>query len=203
MRETGTPPLSVTVEPLDEQRCKFIVNLPVTDEGRVVRYTSAAEAVEAPLARAIFEVPGVCDVVVTRHVITVTKSALEPWEALAPAVQYAIETAVRHSAQGAAHAPAGSPVDDDRMYELVEEIFEAQINPAVAQHGGRVELIDVQEGVVVLRMLGGCHGCGMANVTLRQGIEAALRRSVPGFAGLKDVTDHASGRNPYFTPATK
>jgi Fe/S biogenesis protein NfuA len=104
-----------------------------------------------------------------------------------------------------ASAPADSRAvgGDDEMYEAVAELFEQQINPAVAQHGGKVELIDVQEGTVVLRMMGGCQGCGMANVTLRQGIETAIRRALPGFAGLKDITDHAAGTNPYFQAATK
>lgn len=106
---------------------------------------------------------------------------------------------------GAPSPPAaGGPVgDDDEMYALVADLFAQQINPAVAQHGGKVELIDVQDGIVVLRMMGGCQGCGMANVTLRQGIETALRRGIPGFAGLRDITDHAAGTNPYFQAATK
>lgn len=93
--------------------------------------------------------------------------------------------------------------DDDALYAQVAELFTEQINPAVANHGGKVELIDVQQGVVVLRMMGGCQGCGMANVTLRQGIEGALRRFVPGVVGLKDITDHAAGTNPYYHAETK
>jgi len=89
------------------------------------------------------------------------------------------------------------PLDDDRMFEVVEDLFRTQINPAVAQHGGRVDLIDVEKGIVVVRMMGGCQGCGMANVTLRQGIEASLRRLVGGFQGIRDITDHAAGTNPY------
>lgn len=94
-------------------------------------------------------------------------------------------------------------VSDDQLYETVDAIFREQINPAVAQHGGQIELIDVEEGLVILRMLGGCQGCGMANVTLRQGIDQSLKRSVPGYRGLKDITDHAAGTNPYYAAATK
>lgn len=68
----------------------------------------------------------------------------------------------------------------------------------VARHGGKVELLDVQDATVVVRMMGGCQGCGMATVTLRQGIETALRQAVPGVRGIKDITDHASGKNPYY-----
>ncbi|MGD2135114.1 MAG: NifU family protein [Gemmatimonadales bacterium] len=93
-------------------------------------------------------------------------------------------------------------VSDDRLYEVVDQVFREQINPAVAQHGGQIELIDVEDGIVILRMMGGCQGCGMANVTLRQGIDQSLRRTVPGYQGLKDITDHASGTNPYYASAT-
>ena len=86
---------------------------------------------------------------------------------------------------------------------MVAEIFQAEINPSVAQHGGAVELIDVEEATVVLRMMGGCQGCGMANVTLRQGIEGTLKRGVPGFKGIQDVTDHSAGTDPYFTSEKK
>ena len=91
-------------------------------------------------------------------------------------------------------------LDDDQMYTVVEEIFRTQINPAVGQHGGRIDLLDVQEGVVVVRLMGGCQGCGLANQTLRQGVEASLRRAVPGFRGVRDITDHSAGTNPYYRP---
>lgn len=89
---------------------------------------------------------------------------------------------------------------DDAIYDVVDQIFQAEINPAVARHGGRVELVDVQDSTVVVRMRGGCQGCGMAQVTLRQGIEAALRQAIPAVKGIKDITDHASGTNPYYAP---
>jgi Fe/S biogenesis protein NfuA len=94
-------------------------------------------------------------------------------------------------------------MDDDSLYERVALLFETQVNPMVARHGGAVELIDVQDGVVMLRMGGGCQGCGMADVTLRQGIEAMLRQDAPEVKGLVDVTDHSSGSNPYFASAKK
>jgi Fe/S biogenesis protein NfuA len=73
----------------------------------------------------------------------------------------------------------------------------------VAGHGGRVDLIDVQDSTVLLRLAGGCQGCGMADVTLRQGIEQVLRQAIPEVRGIVDVTDHSSGANPYFASAKK
>jgi Fe/S biogenesis protein NfuA len=73
------------------------------------------------------------------------------------------------------------------------------INPAIASHGGFVNLLDVTNNTVYLEFSGGCHGCGMANVTLKYGVERAIREQVPGVGEILDRTDHASGRNPYYT----
>ncbi|MBI3982914.1 MAG: NifU family protein [Gemmatimonadetes bacterium] len=94
-------------------------------------------------------------------------------------------------------------LNDDTTYDVVAEIFRDDINPMVARHGGRVDLVDVQDGTVVVRMMGGCQGCGMATVTLRQGIEAALRQALPTIREIKDITDHAAGTNPYYSPGTQ
>jgi Fe/S biogenesis protein NfuA len=91
---------------------------------------------------------------------------------------------------------------DDAIYEVVDRLFRDEINPMVARHGGKVELLDVQDATVVVRMMGGCQGCGMATVTLRQGIETALRQAVPGVRGIKDITDHSAGKNPYYAPGS-
>ena len=96
--------------------------------------------------------------------------------------------------------PPGAPLNDDAIYELVSDVFREQINPQVAKHGGQVELIDVQDRTVIVRMKGGCQGCGMATVTLRQGIEGSLRRMIPGLAGIRDITDHSAGTKPYYAP---
>ena len=81
----------------------------------------------------------------------------------------------------------------------VADVLERRINPAVAAHGGRITLVGVQDNVAYVRMNGGCQGCGLAAVTLRQGVERMLREAIPEIAGVQDVTDHASGRNPFVT----
>ena len=92
---------------------------------------------------------------------------------------------------------------DDEIRTKVQEIFDTQINPAVAAHGGMVDLLDVKDNKIYLRMGGGCQGCGMADVTLRQGIEEAIRQALPQVDEILDVTDHAAGDNPYYTPSKK
>ncbi len=93
---------------------------------------------------------------------------------------------------------AGTVLSDERIYEVVDGIFRDEINPMVVRHGGKVELVDVQDATVVVRLMGGCQGCGMAAVTLRQGIETALKQALPAIRAIKDITDHASGKNPYY-----
>ena len=83
------------------------------------------------------------------------------------------------------------------------QVLEEQINPAIAAHGGRADLVAVEVDTAYLRLSGGCAGCGMAAVTLSQGIEVAIRESVPEIVNIVDVTDHASGTNPYYEAAKK
>ncbi|PYN43337.1 MAG: hypothetical protein DMD95_14030 [Candidatus Rokuibacteriota bacterium] len=82
----------------------------------------------------------------------------------------------------------------------VQELIDSMINPAVAGHGGFVELIDVQDNRVYLQMGGGCQGCGAADITLKAGIERLIKEEIPEVSEVLDTTDHAAGANPYYTP---
>lgn len=91
-----------------------------------------------------------------------------------------------------------APTEAASLVERVRWIVEHEINPQLAQHKGHVSLQEVTaDGVVVLRFGGGCHGCGMADVTLKQGIEKTLLTKVPGVTAVRDATDHATGNAPY------
>lgn len=92
-----------------------------------------------------------------------------------------------------------APGADAPFAERVQYVIDAEINPQIAAHGGRVRLVEAgADGVVLLQFGGGCHGCGMAGVTLKQGIEKTLRRHFPEITEVRDATDHASGSNPYY-----
>jgi Fe/S biogenesis protein NfuA len=96
---------------------------------------------------------------------------------------------------------AGAPKLEGEVAERVMQIIEQQINPSIAAHGGACELVAVEDEVAYVRLSGGCQGCGMATVTLTQGIEVAIREVAPEITSVVDVTDHASGSNPYYEPA--
>ena len=204
-----TEEIRITAEPIDNQRCKFVVSVPVL-AGGVRRFTGADEAKGSPLAEAIFSLPGlgVTELIVSGNIVTVVKQSPVPWQAVGRAVGNAIRSTLTAEVPAVTPAPKpvsgdGLAVNDDALYEQVAKVFDEEVNPMVARHGGRVELIDVQDAVVMLRMGGGCQGCGMADVTLRQGIEGMLAQLVPAVRGIVDITDHTSGANPYFQASKK
>ena len=105
--------------------------------------------------------------------------------------------------------PAGPPrpsptggLDTD-LARRVMAVLDRDVNPSIASHGGHAELAAVEGATAYLRLGGGCQGCGMATVTLSQGIEVAITQAVPEINRVVDVTDHASGTNPYFEQAKK
>jgi Fe/S biogenesis protein NfuA len=109
---------------------------------------------------------------------------------------------VIHNRAPAIGVPATADLSGDVARRLIQ-VLEQQINPAIAAHGGSAELVGVEDDTAYLRLGGGCVGCGMVSVTLRQGIEVAIREAVPVITRVIDVTDHASGTNPYYEPAKK
>ena len=89
----------------------------------------------------------------------------------------------------------GMDTDEARA---IQEVLETRINPSVAGHGGHISLIDVDDSRAYIRMEGGCQGCGMANVTLKEGVVVEIQKVVPTIREVLDVTDHAGGSNPYY-----
>jgi len=108
---------------------------------------------------------------------------------------------VPHSPTMAAGEPRGDLTGP--LADRISVILTETINPSIAMHGGVAELVSVDETVAFLRLAGGCQGCGMAQVTLRQGIERILRESIPELTEVVDVTDHASGSDPYYESSKK
>jgi Fe/S biogenesis protein NfuA len=93
-----------------------------------------------------------------------------------------------------------NPVWIDPKGPLILDIIENKVNPGVALHGGHVTLVDVRDDVVYISFGGGCQGCGLANVTLKQGVHKMLKEAVPEIREIVDMTDHALGVNPFYHP---
>ena len=91
-----------------------------------------------------------------------------------------------------------TPTWENPKAQKIQELIDDQINPGVAAHGGHISLLDVTDDTVYIEMGGGCQGCGMANVTLKHGVEAMIQEVFPEIKQIIDTTDHASGANPYY-----
>jgi len=104
-------------------------------------------------------------------------------------------TAVRLAA-----ADPGSPPAAGDLRGAAQRILDAEVNPSIAAHRGHVTAVSVGGGWVCIRLEGGCQGCSLAEVTVRQGIEPLLRARLPGMTGVADVTDHEAGTDPFFSP---
>ncbi len=91
-----------------------------------------------------------------------------------------------------------NPMWVDELSKKVAEIINNEVNPAVASHGGVVELVGVDEDKAIIAFGGGCQGCGMADVTLKQGVEVMIKEKVPEISEVIDSTDHAAGTNPFY-----
>lgn len=94
-----------------------------------------------------------------------------------------------------------SPRWDDPVAQRVQDVLDRQINPGVASHGGVVSLEGIEGDAAIVRLGGGCQGCGSADVTLKSGIEQTILAAVPEIKRVLDTTDHASGTNPYYAPS--
>jgi Fe-S cluster biogenesis protein NfuA len=178
------------------EQCNFKVSHPLYPE-RSVHFSSKDQSKGSPLVNRLFDLEVVNDVLVSNDELTISiKSG--SWEENVPKIGNVV-----HEVLTSDDPPISSEVTDsllptDEIRSRVQKVLEELINPAIASHGGFVNLLDVANNSVYLEFSGGCHGCGMANVTLKYGVERAIREHIPGVGEILDRTDHASGRNPYY-----
>jgi Fe-S cluster biogenesis protein NfuA len=178
-------------------RCRFTVDRMV--HTGAVSFSDRASAQGSPLAEKIFAIEGVTAVSIAGPTVIVTKGVPGEWLPIAREIGAAIRSQLQ-SGEPAVSEAAASPGTHDDLRRRVQELFDTQINPAIAGHGGYVELLDVRDGIVFVQMTGGCQGCSSANATLKLGIEGFLRNQIPEIVEVLDTTDHAAGRNPYYAP---
>ena len=108
-------------------------------------------------------------------------------------------TGVRLAVPGPGPSGSAREASED-LAEAARRIIDAEVNPAIAAHRGHVTVTGADHGWIRIRLDGGCQGCSLAEVTIRQGIEPLLRARLPAFTGLIDVTDHEAGTDPFFSP---
>jgi Fe-S cluster biogenesis protein NfuA len=181
----------------EPERCSFVVSRPLFAD-RSFFFPNAEKAKGSPLVERLFAIPGIESVLVAHDTVTVVKSTPEPWPAIGKQIGAIIRETLATDAPPVAVDVLRDIPPEAVLREVIQQLIDTEINPALGSHGGFVELIDVKENSLFMRMGGGCQGCGMANATLRGGIERRIREIIPAVGEILDVTDHASGRNPYY-----
>ncbi len=194
-----TPPdgIRIRAEPRDNDTCRFVVDRPIFPEGSVF-FDSSAQAGRSPMARAILGIPGVQGVLIQDSLVTVNADTGGNWMPIGREVGRRIRSVLESGELAVDPEVLDELPSEDSIREGVQTVLRDEINPAVASHGGWIDLVRVDRNQVFLKMGGGCQGCGMATATLRQGVERSLRRAVPGIGAILDTTDHAAGTNPYY-----
>ncbi|MGB5108007.1 MAG: NifU family protein [Candidatus Zixiibacteriota bacterium] len=181
----------------DPDVCIFRVDRPVFPGGAFDCKNKEAAA-GSPLLEALFELKGIREVFVTGDSITISKDSDEEWQVLGREVGRTVRELIKSGKQLVAEDARQPVPPDDEIKRIVDEMFENEINPAIASHGGFVECVAVKNGQVMLRLAGGCQGCASSSMTLRHGIERSIRDRIPGVGEVIDVTDHSAGVNPYY-----
>lgn len=197
--KTNTTDIKITGQPtLDPMVCKFIVEHPIYPEGTVVcRNKEMAQG--SLLFETLFEIDGICEILVSVNTLTIAKDSDIPWQQLGQKIGAAVRNVINSGRQLFDPNVKKKLPSEEKIRETIEKLFEDEVNPSIAAHGGKVELAKVEGTNVYLRLGGGCQGCSSATVTLRQGIEKAIRAVLPDVAEIHDITDHASGANPYYS----
>ena len=192
--------IKITAEPKDDSTCRFIMDRPIYPNGSIY-FGEKISATGSPLAEKIYAIDGVQTLLIQDNVVTVSAVTNGNWMPVAKQVGEAIRTVINSGDKIVADNVLANMPAPDAIRQKVLDVLNNEINPAVASHGGWVELIDIKGNEVFIKMGGGCQGCGMADVTLKQGVEKSIRLAVPEVGAIMDTTDHASGRNPYYQPA--
>ncbi len=190
--------INISGEPtLDPQVCKFIVDYALF-EGKTCTCRSKDMAAGSPLLEALFAIDGISQVMVSGSTLTIAKSGAEQWQELGAQIGKAIRDTIHAGGTLVAdNAETMKPSEED-IRNKVEELFEKEINPQIASHGGFVELAYIEDTKVFVRLGGGCQGCSSSNATLKQGIAKAIQQLIPEVTEVIDATDHAAGLNPYY-----
>jgi len=181
------------VDQKDANVCRFTVDRLVHDGAAT--FTNREQAAENKLAKSLFSLPGIAKVELNDNFVTVTKENYEDWRQIGKR----IGASIRYFLNPPPEIPEGEMIPPDMLRQRVQQVIDEQINPGVASHGGYVEVVDVADNNVFLRMGGGCQGCGAADMTLRMGVERLLREELPQIQQVFDATDHAAGQNPYYS----
>ena len=196
-KDGGTIRVDADVSMVFPEQCIFKVTEPLYPE-HSAHFSSAEQSQGSPLIDGLFGLGNISDVLVSNDKLTVNLQQGGSWDDTVPRVGAVIHQVLTGETPPISDAVTSSLLSPEEVKTKVQKVLDDMINPAVASHGGSVNLINVSANNIVLEFAGGCHGCGMANVTLKYGVERAIRENVPGVGEILDSTDHNTGATPYY-----
>ena len=190
--------LVVEFGPEDDDTCAVMVNRPVGSGGPQY-FATIEEARANPLAARLIEIEGLEAVLFQERSVTLLKPIDGvPWDQLKAPIESALREYYEQADRRAESVKREMTDDEKAVFVRLQNTLNEEVNPMIASHGGFIEVLDYKEGTAFISMQGGCQGCGMASVTLREGVERSLRNRVPELQQILDTTDHAAGTNPYY-----
>ena len=195
-KDGGTIRVDADVSMVFPEQCIFKVSEPLYPD-HSAHFSSAEQSQGSPLVDGLFGLGNISDVLVSKDKLTVNLQQGGSWDDTVPRVGAIIHEVLSGDNSPISDAVTNTLLSSEDVKSRVQKVLDDMINPAVASHGGSVILLNVSENNIVLEFGGGCHGCGMANVTLKYGVERAIRENVPGIGEILDSTDHPAGANPY------
>ena len=184
----------------DPDACKFTVSRTVHPGGPFF-FDTRERAGGSPLPERLFALDGVAHVLVADNVVTVGKQAGTSWNGLRAEIGAAIRAQLLTGIPAILEAPSAPSVwgrSDAEVRAVIQELLDGEVNRSIANHGGQISIVDVDDGVLSIAMSGGCQGCAASKVTLRQGFEVMVRRVAPEIVDIVDTTDHAAGTKPFY-----
>ena len=184
----------------DPDTCKFTVSRTLHPGGPFF-FGNKERAAGSPLVKRLFALPGVVNVLIAEGVVTIGKEPSASWSGLKSAIGTAIRTqlltGVPAILEMAVHASTQGRSDAE-VRVAVQELLDKEVNRSIANHGGKISIVDVHQGKLFITMSGGCQGCASSQVTLRQGFEVMVKRVAPEIVEILDATDHAAGKKPFY-----
>jgi len=199
-------PVSIRAETslADPDTCKFIVSRPLHPGGPFF-FGNKERAAGSPLGERLFALPGVANVLIAENVLTLCKEPTASWSGLKAAIGTAIRTQLLTGVPAILemHAHTGKQAgkqerSDAELNTAIQELLDKEVNRSIANHGGKISIVEVRQGKLFITMSGGCQGCASSQVTLRQGFEVMLKRVTPEIEEIVDATDHAAGKQPFY-----
>ena len=195
-------PISIRAETslTDPDTCKFTVSRSLHPGGPFF-FGNKERAAGSPLVEQLFALPGVANVLIAESVVTIGKEPSASWAGLKAAIGTAIRTQLLTGVPTILEMAAYSSTQgrsDAELGVVIQELLDKEVNRSIANHGGKISLVDIHEGKLLISMGGGCQGCASSQVTLRQGFEVMVKRVAPEIVEIVDATDHAAGKKPFY-----